>query len=129
MTTLELESIPFSSSWQDRKKCISTSDPFLMSPPSNPQNYHVGWICAVQTEYVLACEILDEEYPTLPNNSPHGDNIYTFGRIGHYEMVIACLQEVNMASRRRLRRLRIYAKVFHRFGMIVGIEGDTPIFD
>jgi hypothetical protein len=45
----------------------------------------------VQTEYVLACEILDEEYPTLPNNSPHGDNIYTFGRIGHYTMVIACL--------------------------------------
>ena len=24
-----------------------------MSPPSKPQDYYVGWICAVQTEYVV----------------------------------------------------------------------------
>jgi hypothetical protein len=29
------------------------------SPPSNSQNYHVGWICVGQTEYVVACELLD----------------------------------------------------------------------
>ena len=29
------------------------------------QDYTVGWICAVQTEYVAACELLDEEHPLL----------------------------------------------------------------
>ena len=62
-----------------------------MPPPPKPQNYHVGWICAVQTEYVAACEILDEEYPPLPTSYPYDDNIYTFGRIGHHKVVIACL--------------------------------------
>ena len=27
------------------------------------EDYHVGWICAIQTEYVVACELLDQEYP------------------------------------------------------------------
>jgi hypothetical protein len=39
---------------------------FLMSPPSNP---HAGCICAAQTEYGVACELLDEEYPNLPSSS------------------------------------------------------------
>jgi hypothetical protein len=34
-----------------------------MFSPSKPQDYHVGWICAVQAEYVAAYEFLDEEYP------------------------------------------------------------------
>jgi hypothetical protein len=33
-----------------------------MSPPSKPQDYHVGWIGTVQTEYVAACKFLDEEH-------------------------------------------------------------------
>jgi hypothetical protein len=62
-----------------------------MSRVSKPQDYHVGWICAVQTEYVVACELLDEEHPTLPSSSPHDNNTYTLGRIGHHNVVIACL--------------------------------------
>jgi len=62
-----------------------------MNHPSKPEDYHVGWICAVQTEYVVACEFLDEEYPTLPTDTPHDDNSYTFGRIGSHKAAIACL--------------------------------------
>ena len=31
------------------------------------QTYTVGWVCAVQTEYVAACELLDDERPPLPS--------------------------------------------------------------
>src|SRR3989440_4432885 len=99
-----------------------------MSAPSNPQNYHVGWICAVQTEYVVACEILDEEYPTLPNISPYDDNIYTFGRIGRHKVVIACLPKgkyghTSAASVAR-DMLRSFTSI--RFGLMVGIGGGAP---
>lgn len=30
------------------------------------QTYTVGWICAVQTEYVATCELMDDERPPLP---------------------------------------------------------------
>jgi len=27
-------------------------------------SYQVGWICAVRNQYVAACELLDDEFPT-----------------------------------------------------------------
>jgi nucleoside phosphorylase len=98
-----------------------------MPPPSNPQNYHVGWICAVQTEYVVACEILDEEYPPLPSY-PYDDNIYTFGRISHHNVVIACLPKgkygLTSAASVAKDMLRSFPSI--RFGMMVGIGGGAP---
>jgi nucleoside phosphorylase len=96
-----------------------------MSHQSNP---YVGWICAVQTEYVVACEILDEEYSTQPNSLPHDDNIYTFGRIGHHNVVIACLPKgkyglTSAASVARDMR-RSFPSI--RFGLMVGIGGGAP---
>ena len=46
----------------------------MSAPPSEAQDYHVGWVCAVQTEYVVACELLDEEFPKLPKSSEHDNN-------------------------------------------------------
>ena len=99
-----------------------------MTPPSKPQNYHVGWICAVQTEYVVACEILDEEYPPLPISYPCDDNIYTFGRIGHHKVVIACLPRgkygLTSAASVAKDMLRSFPSI--RFGMMVGVGGGAP---
>lgn len=50
------------------------------------QDYTVEWICAVQTEYVAACELLDEEHPSLPTSSVHDENAYTLGRIGDHHI-------------------------------------------
>src|ERR1700722_14627151 len=92
------------------------------------QDYHVGWICAVQTEYVVACELLDEEYPPLAVSSPRDDNNYTFGRIGHCNVVIACLPQ----GRYGLKSAASVAKDMRRsfpsilFGMMVGIGGGAP---
>jgi nucleoside phosphorylase len=98
-----------------------------MSSLSNPQKYRVGWICAVQTEYVVACEILDEEYPTLPS-SPYDDNIYTFGRIGHHKVVIACLPRGKYGHTSATSVAKDMRRSFPsiRFGLMVGIGGGAP---
>jgi nucleoside phosphorylase len=97
-------------------------------PPPKPQDYHVGWICAVETEYVVACEFLDEEHPRLPIRSLHDDNTYTFGRIGHHNVVIACLPKgkygLTSAASVAKDMLRSFPSI--RFGMMVGIGGGAP---
>ena len=55
------------------------------------EDFTVGWICAVDTEFVAACEMLDEEYPPLESVSVHDNNSYAFGRICDHHVVIACL--------------------------------------
>jgi nucleoside phosphorylase len=82
----------------------------------------------VQTEYVAACEFLDEEYPILPASSPHDNNTYTFGRIGHHNVVIACLPKdkygLTSAASVAKDMLRSFPSI--RFGMMVGIGGGAP---
>jgi nucleoside phosphorylase len=96
--------------------------------PSKPQDYHVGWICALQMEYVAACEFLDEEYPTLPTSSPHDNNTYTFGRIGYHNVVIACLPKgkygLTSAASVAKDMQRSFPSI--RFGLMVGIGGGAP---
>lgn len=52
-----------------------------MSDDSDPQNYTVGWICAIPTEYVAAQAFLDEKHEGPKYISPHDNNNYTLGRI------------------------------------------------
>ena len=99
-----------------------------MPPPPSSQNYHVGWICPGQTEYVVACEILDEEYPTSLAKLPYDYNTYTFGRIGHHKVVIACLPKgkhgLTAAASVGRDMLRSFPSI--RFGMVIGIGGGAP---
>ncbi|KAK3167779.1 hypothetical protein OEA41_004225 [Lepraria neglecta] len=92
------------------------------------QDYTVGWICAVQTEYVAACELLDEEHPSLPTDSPHDDNAYTLGRIGDHHILIACLPKgrYGIASAASVAKdmLRSFESI--RIGLMVGIGGGAP---
>src|SRR4051794_2736489 len=55
------------------------------------QKYRVSWICALQIEYVVAQELLDETF-LAPSDLPiEDDNAYTFGRIERHYVVVACL--------------------------------------
>jgi len=99
----------------------------MATPVPNPESYHVGWICAVRTEYVAACELLDEEFliPPLPH---YDDNAYTCGRIGDHNVVVACLPQgrygLTSAATVTNGMLRSFPAI--RFGLMVGIGGGAP---
>ena len=88
----------------------------------------MGWICAVQTEFVAACELLDEEHSPPPIDSPHDNNSYTLGRIGDHHIVIACLPQgrYSIASIASVAKdmLRSFESI--RIGLMVDIGGGEP---
>jgi nucleoside phosphorylase len=100
----------------------------MPAQPLEPQDYRVGWICAVQTEHVVACEFLDVEHPPVPSSSEHDDNTYTLGRIGDHNVVIACLPKgkygLTSAASVAKDMLRTFPSI--RIGLMVGIGGGAP---
>ncbi len=92
------------------------------------QAFTVGWICAVKTEYVAACELLDEEYSPLPSVSSHDNNAYTLGRVDDHHVVVACLPKgrYGIASAATVAKdmLRSFESI--RVGLMVGIGGGAP---
>ena len=99
-----------------------------MSPPSNPQDYHVGWICAMQTECVAALRI-----PSTKSIRPRlisllYDNTYTFGHIGHHNVIIAYLPKgkCDLTSAALVARDMLRSFTSIGFGLTVGIGGDAP---
>ena len=63
-----------------------------MARPLRRDDYTVGWVCALPVELAAAQEMLDEEHDT-PQCDAHDTNIYTCGRVGQHNVVIACLPE------------------------------------
>lgn len=96
----------------------------MTTKATDTSRFRVGWICAVEVEYVVACELLDEEYPTT--SSKH--NLFTTGRISGHEVVIACLPkgEYGLASAASVAMdmMRSYPSI--QFGLMVGIGGGAP---
>jgi hypothetical protein len=56
------------------------------------EDYTVGWVCALPVELAATQEMLDEEHETIYHNA-NDTNIYSLGRIGEHNIVIACLPE------------------------------------
>jgi hypothetical protein len=48
---------------------------------SNPEDYTVGWIYAITTEYVAAQAFLDEKHDRPAYLPPHNKTDYTLGRV------------------------------------------------
>lgn len=92
------------------------------------QDYYVGWICAIQTEYVVALELLDQEFLPPANLPIRDDNAYTFGRIGDHCVVAACLAKgkygLTSAASVAKDMLRSFPAI--RIGLMVGIGGGAP---
>jgi nucleoside phosphorylase len=90
-------------------------------------DYTVGWVCALSVELAAAQEMLDEEHNTPPSNA-HDTNIYTCGRIGEHNVVIACLPEgqpgTNSAAAVAVQMNMTFPST--RFGLMVGIGGGVP---
>ena len=95
---------------------------------SNPKDYTVGWICAVTTECVAARAFLDAEHEGVDHVSDHDSNVYTLGKIGKHNVVIAVLPdgEYGTDSAAGVARDMLHSFPNIRVGMIVGIGGGAP---
>jgi nucleoside phosphorylase len=91
-------------------------------------NYTVGWICAITTELVAAQAFLDERHEGPEYVSPNDDNIYTLGKIGKHNVVIAVLPdgEYGIASAASVARDMLHSFPNIRLGLMVGIGGGAP---
>ncbi|KAH7150669.1 hypothetical protein DER46DRAFT_689165 [Fusarium sp. MPI-SDFR-AT-0072] len=78
----------------------------------NPQDYTVGWICALTTEFVAAQAFLDEEHEGPREVAQNDNNNHALGRIGSHNIVVAVLPD----------------KYFPNIciGLLVGIGGGAP---
>jgi nucleoside phosphorylase len=95
---------------------------------SDPQNYTVGWICAISTEYVAAQAFLDEKHEGPEYLARPDKNDYTLGRIGKHNVAIAVLPmgEYGTASASRVAEDLIHSLPNIRIGLMVGIGGGAP---
>ncbi|KAL7904840.1 purine and uridine phosphorylase [Trichoderma velutinum] len=95
---------------------------------SDPNNYTVGWICAIRPEYVAAQAFLDEKHKAPEYLSPHDNNDYTLGRIGKHNVAIAVLPygEYGLASATGVVRDMLHSFPNIRIGLMVGIGGGAP---
>ena len=92
------------------------------------EDYTVGWICAITTEYVAAQVFLDEKHEGPEYVSPNDKNIYTLGKVGKHNVVIAVLPEgeygTSSAASVGSDMLHSFPNV--RIGLMVGIGGGAP---
>ncbi|UKZ67723.1 uncharacterized protein TrAtP1_008881 [Trichoderma atroviride] len=95
---------------------------------SQPSDYTVGWICALETEYVAALAFLDEEHDGPATVSPNDNNAYTLGKIGGHNVVIAVLPdgEYGISSATSVARDMMHTFGNIRVGLMVGIGGGAP---
>jgi nucleoside phosphorylase len=90
--------------------------------------YTVGYICAICTEYIAAQAALDEEHKRPSHVAPGDQNDYTFGRIGAHNVVIAVLPdgEYGVESAAIVARDMMHSFVNIKVGLMVGIGGGAP---
>ncbi|KAK1248600.1 hypothetical protein MKX08_006820, partial [Trichoderma sp. CBMAI-0020] len=91
-------------------------------------DYTVGWICALQIEYVAAQIFLDEMHQAPEHVHPHDDNCYVLGRIGRHNIVIAVLPngEYGISSATGVAKNMLSSFPNVRIGLMVGIGGGAP---
>ncbi|KAK6541065.1 hypothetical protein TWF694_008442 [Orbilia ellipsospora] len=98
-----------------------------MSRQLEREDYTIGWICALPLERSAAVAVLDKQHPPLPQDK-EDNNAYTFGEIGDYNIVIACLRSgvygVTSAAIVVTNLCRSFPSI--TVGLTVGIGGGAP---
>ena len=91
------------------------------------KEYTVGWICALPLEMAAAMAMLDDIHHDLPVR-PIDHNTYTLGRIGKYNIVVACLPAgvygTTAAAIAATHMMCSFESI--RFSLMVGIGGGVP---
>lgn len=98
-----------------------------LQAPGKAEAYTVGWIAALPIELAAAQAMLDEEHAVPADfNKHHTDkNIYTWGRIGQHNVVIAALAagDYGTTSASTTASSLLASLPSIRFGLLVGIGG------
>lgn len=97
------------------------------SPYSNDE-YTIGWISALNEEFIIAMAMLDEEHGR-PQSTPRDDtNAYHLGRIGAHNITMACLSGGQMGTGPAAIVAENMRRTFKniRFAFLVGIGGGVP---
>lgn len=87
--------------------------------------YTAAWISPLKVEHIAALAMLDEEHHPL-SQSPRDQNVYTLGRIGNHNIVLAGLhRQGNIPAATVVSQMTM---TFHnlRYGVLVGIGGGVP---
>ncbi|KAJ0162771.1 Ankyrin-1, partial [Colletotrichum tanaceti] len=95
--------------------------------PLSHDAYTVGWVCALPLEMAAAKAMLDDKNQSLAMN-PNDSNVYTFGRIGAHNVVIACLPSGQYGTNSAAvvaNNMRWSFPSIH-IGLMVGIGGGVP---
>ncbi|GKZ25828.1 hypothetical protein AbraIFM66951_002829 [Aspergillus brasiliensis] len=111
-----------------RRTSPEARESIIHRPPTlTHSDYTVAIICAVQAELAACTAMLDEEHPDL-SSCGQDSNIYTLGRMGQHNVVIAGLPHgaIGTAPAATTARdlLRSFPQV--RFGLMVGVGGGAP---
>jgi nucleoside phosphorylase len=91
-----------------------------------PEDYSVGWICAVPKELTAARAMLYSIHTPLEAQPKHDENNYTLGSIGKHNVAIACLPEYGVVSAAVAAKSMQNTFPRLRFGLMVGIGGGIP---
>src|SRR6202046_5620589 len=91
------------------------------------QDYAIGWVCALPIELAAATAMLDEQHQS-PSQDDNDPNLYTVGRIGEHNVVLACLPAGQIGNNSAaVVATRMQSKFPSlRIGLMVGIGGGVP---
>ncbi|KAF3939993.1 hypothetical protein ABW19_dt0201895 [Dactylella cylindrospora] len=99
-------------------------------PPPPPIAYHyddytIGWLTVLSEEAIAARLMFDEPHPRLASK-PQDDNVYTLGRIGNHNVVIARPPRAGTdpATHSATNMARTFKNL--RFLLLVGTGGGAP---
>ncbi|KAK2590467.1 hypothetical protein QQS21_011854 [Conoideocrella luteorostrata] len=97
---------------------------------SDPKQYTIGWITALERELTAAIAVLDDEHETPLNFTKHEKdrNSYTWGRIKGHNIVVASLAagRYGTVSAASTAWSMISSLPHIRFGLLVGIGAGVP---
>ena len=92
-----------------------------------PEDFTVGWICALPLESTAAQGMLDEKYEdSVLVQSPRDTNNYTLGQIAGHKIVLTCLISAGTTNAGSAAIHMQYAFTNLRFILMVGIGGGIP---
>jgi nucleoside phosphorylase len=95
---------------------------------SNPENYTVGWICALSAEFVAATIFFDEEHAGPEYLTYEDRNVYALGSMGKHNVVIAILPMgqygFKSVERVAIDMIRNFPNI--RISLSVGIGSGAP---